>query len=98
VGQVRGVIGERVVFSSHLDPFLTIRAASAYASLKPKSLLAAIRHPDPAQRLPAFRIGAPYLVRRSELDAWILRHRVTGPDLGALVEDVVRGITRPASR
>ncbi len=93
--QVRGVFAERVVLSTALDPFLSIHAASDYASLREQALRDAIKHPDPAERLVAYRIKGSYLVRRSEVDAWVLRHRVPAPDLDALVEDIVTSVALP---
>jgi Helix-turn-helix domain len=87
VAQVRGVLAERVIVSSALDPFLSLRALAAYSSLSVRTLrayLTDLRHP-----LPCYRVGAKILVRRSEFDGWLLRHRQVGsPDVDRLMADV----------
>jgi hypothetical protein len=79
VGQVRGVLAERVIVSLPGDPFMPLRGAAAYSGLRVSTLRRAITDCDPACRLPAYLVASQYLLRRSELDAWITRHRVTGP-------------------
>ena len=91
VGQVRGVLAERVVVTTELDPFLDLRALSSYASLsvrKLRDLLENPRHP-----LPAYQVGAKLLVRRSEFDGWIAAYRRRGRvDVDKLVTDIVHGL------
>jgi hypothetical protein len=77
--QLRGVIAERIVWSSPADPFLTMKAAATYASLSERTLRTACTEPDPAKRLASYKVAGAYLVRRSELDAWIVAHRVPAP-------------------
>ena len=90
VGQVRGVIAERVVVSTPLDPFLSLAALATYSSLSIRTLRTLL-----AQDLPHYRIGAKVLVRRSDFDAWAARHRRVGrPDVAALVDDVLRDLHR----
>jgi hypothetical protein len=87
VAQVRGVLAERVVVSSALDPFLSLRALASYSSLSVRTLrtyLTDLRHP-----LPYYRVGAKILVRRSEFDGWLLRHRHAGSvDVNRLMAEV----------
>ena len=87
VAQVRGVLVERVVVSSTLDPFLSLRALASYSSLSVRTLrtyLTDLRHP-----LPCYRVGAKILVRRSEFDGWLLQHRHVGSaDMDRLVAEV----------
>ncbi|MDP3939577.1 MAG: hypothetical protein Q8R92_15770 [Deltaproteobacteria bacterium] len=42
VAQVRGVLAERVVVSTNLDPFLSLRALAGYSGLSIRTL----RNPD----------------------------------------------------
>jgi hypothetical protein len=84
VGQVRGVLAERVVVSIPLDPFLPLRALATYSGLSTRTLRRFVELP-PDEALPCYRVstgrdGGPgkVLVRRSEFDAWIERYRSRG--------------------
>ena len=70
VAQARGVVAERVVVSSPLDPFLSLKALADYAGLSVRTLRTYL---DllPDQALPCYRIGGKILVRRSAFDAWM---------------------------
>ena len=94
VGQVRGVLAERVVVSQPGDPFMALKAAASHSGLRVSTLRRAITDCDPARRLPAYLVAGQYLLRRSELDGWITRHRVTGPDLDRIVAEMTRGLDR----
>jgi hypothetical protein len=91
VAQVQGLLAERVVLSTPLDPFLPLKALVAYSGLSVRTLrtlLAASAHP-----LPHYRIGGKLLVRRSEYDAWAVRYRRVGrPDVADVVDDVLRSL------
>jgi hypothetical protein len=90
-GQVRGVVAERVIVSTTLDPFLSLRALAAYSGLGVRTLrtyLTDITHP-----LPCYRVGGKILVRRSEFDTWIARHRQVGcGDVDRLVADALKNL------
>ena len=94
VAQVRGVVAERVVFSTPLDPFLALRALASYSGLsvrKLRDLLEQASHP-----LPYYKIGGKILVRRSEFDDWIAAYRRHGRrDVDAIVNDVLRTLAAP---
>jgi hypothetical protein len=89
VTQVRGVLAERVIVSTPLDPFLSLKALAEYSSLsirKLRDLLA-----DPVHPLPHYRIGSKILVRRSEYDTWAARYRHVGSgDVDAIVASVLQ--------
>jgi excisionase family DNA binding protein len=88
VGQVRGVLAERVVLSSALDPFLGLRALAAYSGLSVRTLRTLL-----TRDLPHYRIGTKVLVRRSDFDAWMARYRRVGrPDVAGLVDEVLRDL------
>lgn len=94
VSQVRGVLAERVVISTTLDPFLSLRALSAYSGLSVRKLrdcLVDLAHP-----LPHYRVGGSagkIVARRSEFDAWVVQYRQVGPaDVKAIVHDVLRSL------
>jgi hypothetical protein len=91
VAQVRGVLAERVVVSTPLDPFLSLKALVSYSGLSVRTLRALLT--APAHPLPCYRIGGKLLVRRSEYDAWAVRYRHVGrPDVDGLVADVLRDL------
>ena len=96
VAQVRGVLADRVVVSTMLDPFLTLRALVAYSGIGLRKLYEYLV--DPAHPLPHYRVGGKIVVRRSEFDAWIAAYRrVAGADVGAIVTGVLADFrTRPA--
>jgi Helix-turn-helix domain len=88
VAQVRGVLAERVIISTPLDPLLSIKALAAYASISPRKLREYLD--DPANPLPCYRPGGKILVRVSEFDAWIATYRQQGcPDVARIVEEVL---------
>jgi excisionase family DNA binding protein len=91
VRQIRGVLAERVIVSTLLDPFLTLRALAAYSGIGLRKLYDFLS--DPAHPLPHYRVGGKILVRRSEFDAWIARYRQSGrADVDAIVDGVLRGL------
>jgi len=88
LAQVRGVLTERVVVSTELDPFLSLRALAAYSSLSVRTLRAYLT--DPTRPLPCYRVGAKILVRRSEFDCWLGHHRQVGPaELDRVVDSII---------
>ena len=88
VGQVRGVLADRVVISVPLDPFLSLRAAGEYIGLSTKTLRRAVND-TPDRALPCYRVGAAILVRRSEVDAWMAQRRSVGrPGLVAAMREL----------
>jgi len=98
VGQVRGVLAERVVVSTELDPFLSLKALAVYSGLGDRTLRTHIA--DPVHPLPCYRVGGKdgkILVRRSEFDTWIAAYRQTGRvDVDTIVGDVMRGLAKTA--
>lgn len=91
VSQVRGVLAERVVLSTPLDPFLSLRALTSYSGLSVRKLREHLA--DAAHPLPHYRVGGKILVRRSEFDAWIAQYRQVGDaDVERIVADVFKGL------
>jgi hypothetical protein len=91
VAQVRGVLAERVIVSTELDPYLTLRALASYSGLSARRLRDLLK--DPAHPLPCFRIGGKLLVRRSDYDAWAARYRQVGQaDVNRVVQEVLAGL------
>ena len=60
-----------------LDPYLDLRALSTYCHLSRRRLQDLLN--DPHDPIPAYRVGAKLLVRRSEFDAWMARRRNRKP-------------------
>ena len=75
--------------------WMGLRQLTQYANLSRRTLRAWIHSPvDP---LPAVRVAGKILVRRSELDAWLARHRVKSLgilDLDGIVREALQGVTR----
>jgi len=84
VAQVRGILAERVVISTPLDPFLPLRALASYSGLSVRKLRQHLE--DPAHPLPCYRIGGKIVVRRSAFDGWAAQFKTVG---NLKVEDVV---------
>jgi hypothetical protein len=91
IGQVRGVLAERVVVSTLLDPFLTLKALVGYSGIGLRRLYDLLNDPD--HPLPHYRVGGKILVRRSEFDAWITFYRHVGRiDVDKIAESVLSGL------
>jgi excisionase family DNA binding protein len=94
VAQVRGVLAERVVVSTPLDPFFPLRSLAAYSGISVRKLrdyLEDVGHP-----LPCYRVGGKVLVRRSEFDTWISAYRQQGrADVARIVEEVLGDRSHP---
>ena len=70
--------------------WLDLRRLTEYAAVSERTLRAWIHSPvDP---LPAYRRWSKILVRRSEFDAWMERHRIKQVDLGVIVDEVVEAV------
>jgi excisionase family DNA binding protein len=91
VGQVRGILAERVEIATPLDPFLSLRALASYSGLGARKLRDYLA--DPSHPLPYYRVGGKILVRRSEFDTWITRYRQVGRgDVDRLVADALKDL------
>ena len=89
VAQVRGVLAERVIVSTQLDPFLSLKALATYSGFSRRKLSDYLD--DLAHPLPCYRVGGKIVVRRSEFDTWIARYRQIGrADVDQIVSDVLR--------
>jgi hypothetical protein len=88
VGQVRGVLAERVAVSIPLDPFLSLRALATYSGLSVRTLRSHIDG-EPATSLPCYRIGGKIVVRRSEYDRWAEQFHARGrPSLARALREM----------
>jgi excisionase family DNA binding protein len=70
--------------------WLNLRQLTEYAAVSNRTLRAWIH--CPVNPLPAVRVGVKILVRRSEFDAWMERHRIKQVDLGGMVEEIVEAV------
>jgi len=95
VAQVRGVLAERVIVSTPLDPFLSMKALASYSGLSDRKLRQHLA--DPQHPLPCYRVGGKLVVRRSEFDTWVAAYRQVGRvDVDRVVADVMQGLQKTA--
>lgn len=87
VAQVRGVLAQRVIVSTTLDPFLSLKALQDYAGFSRRTLLDLMARDRNA--LPHYRLSdtGKIVVRRSEFDAWMIQYRRTRSRVDQLVEE-----------
>jgi len=89
--QVRGILPERIVLSTTLDPYLPLKALATYSGMSVRLLRNALT--DSLNPLPHYRYGTKVLVRRSEFDAWMAKYRRThSADVAGIVNDVLQGL------
>jgi excisionase family DNA binding protein len=85
------VVGKVEVRHVALDPYLTVEALVAYSGMSRRTLqrhLTARHNP-----LPHFKPGGKILVRRSEFDQWMERHRASATgDVTGLVNAVLEKV------
>jgi excisionase family DNA binding protein len=74
--------------------WLSLREVTRYVNVSERTLRSWIHAQMDA--LPACRVGGRILLRRSELDQWLGRHRVKtldSVDVDAIVKDVLNGFS-----
>ncbi len=82
---------DNITVRTDLDPYLSLKALSAYAGLSIRTLRMALT--DPVHPLPHYRPGGgKILVRRSDFDRWMTKFRQESPDLDALVSEIAKGV------
>jgi excisionase family DNA binding protein len=67
--------------------WLDLRALTEYASVSERTMREWIHRP--ANPLPAVRVGAKILVRKSEFDRWLKKHRLEPMDVSSVVSEVI---------
>lgn len=83
-----GLPPERIVISTVLDPYLSLRALAAYSGLSRRTLRTYLER-LPNEALPCYRLGGKILVRKSEFDAWIAQYRAQGrPSLAKAIREL----------
>jgi excisionase family DNA binding protein len=69
---------------------MSLKQVTVYSSMSNRTIRTWIH--SPTDSLPAVQVRGKILVRRSELDVWLERHRVrplAAVDLNAIVKDVL---------
>ncbi len=96
LARVRGVLAERVVISTALDPFLSLRALASYSGLSVRKLRDLLD--DPSGPLPAYQVGSKILVRRSEFDVWMAAHRrsARADARDRVIDEMLHALSRPS--
>jgi hypothetical protein len=95
VSQVRGVLAERVIISTTLDPYLSLTALTGYSGIGVRKLRDYLV--DPGHPLPHYRVGGTagkIVVRRSEFDSWIAKYRAAAgrADVAAIVDEILHDV------
>jgi excisionase family DNA binding protein len=70
--------------------WLSLRQVTEYAAVSERTVRSWMHRPTDA--LPAVQVGGKVLVRRSEIDAWLERHRVRtidSVDIHDIVDDLI---------
>lgn len=70
--------------------WLDLRALRLYACVSERTLRDWIHRLD--NPLPAARVGAKILVRKTAFDGWLESHQVKTVDIGSMVEDLIVGV------
>jgi len=74
------------------DEWLDLKALTGYACVSERTLREWLHRPiDP---LPASRVGAKILVRRTTFDQWLENQRLKLVDVGCIVDEMVSGVMR----
>ncbi len=81
---------DNITVRTDLDPYLSLKALSAYSGMSKRKLREALI--DPVHPLPHYRAGGKFLVRRSDFDKWMVRFRREGLDLDRLVSEIAREV------
>jgi excisionase family DNA binding protein len=79
---------------NEITEWMGLKQVTGYVNLSDRTVRSWIH--DPVDPLPAVRVGGKILIRRSELDAWLLRRRVNllaNVDLDAIVKGVLEDVT-----
>ena len=70
--------------------WLDLKALQRYACVSERTLREWIHRA--ANPLPAARVGAKILVRKSTFDSWLENHRLKTIDVGCIVDELVTGM------
>lgn len=70
--------------------WLDLKALQQYACVSERTLRQWVHRSD--NPLPAARVGAKILVRKTVFDGWLESHQVKAVDIGSIVDDLIIGI------
>ncbi len=70
--------------------YLDLKALAIYSSLSVRSLRSYVA--DPVDPLPSCRVRKKILVRKSDFDTWLKKHRVEAQELGPLIDEVLADV------
>ncbi len=91
--QVRGILPEKIVISTTLDPYLPLKALAAYSGISVRLLRDCLT--DPLHPLPCYRYRGKITVRRSDFDTWAASYRQIGsPDVDRIVNEMLGDMRR----
>lgn len=82
--------GNQMNLEERQPEWMDLKALKGYACVSERTLREWIHRADDA--LPAARIGAKILVKRSQFDQWLENHRVRSVDVGCIVDELVAGV------
>ena len=87
------LIGKRPLAHIAGDPYLTVDALVSYSGLSRRTLPRYLV--DPTDPIPHFKPAGKILVRRSEFDRWMERHRASArADIAGVVNAVLEKLRR----
>jgi excisionase family DNA binding protein len=83
------VSSESFMNARYAPEWLDLKAVQQYACVSERTLRDWIHRTDP---LPAVRVGAKMLVRRSDFDRWLQNHTIKNPSVSGIVEKILSGL------
>jgi len=72
------------------DRYLDLKGLSLYSSLSVRTLRSLLTGPIDA--LPSYRVNRKVLVRKSDFDRWIMKHRTRIRELDTLIDEVLADV------
>jgi excisionase family DNA binding protein len=85
------MISERKQPADPMPEWLDLKGLTGYACVSERTVREWIHRPS--NPLPAVRVGAKILIRRSTLDRWLEAHQLKPVDVGYIVDEMVAGVT-----
>ena len=80
---------DQVAVTVPLDPWLSLQAAAGYSCLSVRNLRGWLSHHE--RPLPCYRVNGKILLRRSELDRWLVGFRQNNTErLNQMVDETIR--------
>jgi len=80
-----------MISESQQPEWLDLKALREYACVSERTLRGWIHRP--VNPLPAARVGAKMLIRRSAFDSWLEAHQVKSVDVSCIVEELIAEVT-----